>query len=296
MSVTRRIPQQGFPGNITFSESIGFLARPGKGDELDAVFFVTAHEAGHQWWGNMLMPGKGLGGNILSEGMANFSAWMLTRECRGDEAAQHVLREWENTYANARSADSERPLVRTSGTRPGDTSVTYDKGGWVFVMLMDHMGRDAMLAGLQDFIVQYRDGPDFPLLQDFVRVMRTHATDLAAFDAFTTQWFERVVLPEFKVRDGVVTGPRGEPPMWTTTARIENAGSGQVTVDVAVEGEKVGDDPADRVLTSVTLGPDGDPSAHATIEVHTPFAPVRTVVDPDTRCLQLRRKLAEWKP
>jgi len=233
---------QGFPGNITFSESIGFLSRPGRGEDVDAVFFVTAHETGHQWWGNMLMPGKGLGGNILSEGMANYSAWLLTRECRGDDAAQHVLREWEDTYVNSRSADSERPLVRISGSRPGDNSVTYDKGGWVFAMLMDHMGRDAMLAGLKDFIVQYQNGPDFPLLQNFVAVMRTHATDVAAFDAFTAQWFERVVLPEFKVRDAKVTGPvagaAGQPDMWTTTAVVENVGTGTVTVDVAVEGKK----------------------------------------------------------
>jgi len=104
------------------------------------------------------------------------------------------------------------------------------------------MGRDAMLAGLKDFIVQYQNGPDFPLLQNFVAVMRTHATDVAAFDAFTTQWFERVVLPEFKVRDAKVTGPvagaAGEQEMWTTTAVVENVGTGIVTVDVAVEGKK----------------------------------------------------------
>jgi len=120
--------------------------------------------------------------------------------------------------------------------------VTYDKGGWVFAMLMDHMGRDAMLAGLKDFIAQYQNGPDFPLLQNFVAVMRTHAKDVAAFDAFTTQWFERVVLPEFKVRDAKVTGPvagvAGQPDMWTTTAVVENVGTGTVTVDVAVEGKK----------------------------------------------------------
>ncbi len=343
---------QGFPGNITFSESIGFLSRPGTGDEVDAVFFVTAHETGHQWWGNMLMPGKGLGGNILSEGMANFSAWMLTSECRGEDAAKHVLREWEDSYTKKRSADSERPLEKISGTRPGDTSVTYDKGGWVFAMLMDHMGRDAMLAGLQEFIAKYKDGPDFPLLQQFVEVMRTHAKDAAAFDAFTKQWFEQVVLPEYKVRDAKVTGPVGEPPMWTTTAIIDNVGTGTMTVDVAAEGktpkaDAKTDDKASanaddkavakaddmavakadekatanstatsgssspisvkvtvktpgpkppRVLTQVTLGPDGTDQSHAWVEIKTPFEPAKLVVDPDVRVLQLRRKLAEWKP
>ena len=291
---------QGFPGNITFSESIGFLSRPGKGDEVDAVFFVTAHETGHQWWGNMLMPGKGLGGNILSEGMANFSAWMLTRECRGDEAAQHVLREWENTYVNQRSADSERPMYRISGSRPGDQTVTYDKGGWVFSMMMNHpdvMGKDAMLAGLKEFIAKFENGPDFPLLQDFVAVMRTHATNLPAFDAFTKQWFERVVLPEFKLRDVVVTGPVGEPPVWTTKATIANVGTGLVTIDVGAMKAKIAGDekPQERVLTQVTLGPDGTAESTKAIEIKSPFDPESVVVDPNVCMLQTRRKLATWK-
>lgn len=290
---------QGFPGNITFSEGIGFLARPGGADELDAVFFVTAHEAGHQWWGNMLMPGDGLGGNILSEGMANFSAWMLTKQCRSEDAAKHVLREWEDTYANSRSADSERPLVRCSGSRPGDTTVTYDKGGWVFVMLMDLIGRDAMLEGLKEFIAKFKDGPDFPVLQDFIETMRPHAKDLVAFDAFVRQWFERVVVPEFKVRDVEISGPVGEPPMWTTTATIENVGTGTVTVDVAAMKEAQAptnpEETRQRVLTSVTLAGDSSDASRKRIEFKSPFAPALIEVDPDVRLLQLRRKLAQWK-
>ena len=63
---------QGFPTNITFSEAIGFLTRDEE-DVADAPFLVTAHEAAHQWWGNILCPGRGPGGNLLSEGTAHFS-------------------------------------------------------------------------------------------------------------------------------------------------------------------------------------------------------------------------------
>ena len=51
---------QGFPTNITFSEGIGFLTR--SSPEIHAAFEITAHEAAHQWWGNILSPGKGPGG------------------------------------------------------------------------------------------------------------------------------------------------------------------------------------------------------------------------------------------
>src|SRR5262249_6601682 len=42
---------QGFPTDITFSESIGFLTK--SEPRADAAFMVTAHESAHQWWGNM---------------------------------------------------------------------------------------------------------------------------------------------------------------------------------------------------------------------------------------------------
>jgi ABC-2 type transport system permease protein len=293
---------QGFPGNITFSESIGFLTRPGAADDVDLVFFVTAHEAAHQWWGNMLMPGKGPGGNILSEGLANFSAALLTLEKRGDTQRQKLLRQWEDDYANGRSADSERPMVLTSGTRPGDETVTYDKGGWVFWMLMDLMGRDRMLAGLQDFIRTYQDGPDYPLLQDFVTVMRRHATDLPAFDAFTRQWFDSVVLPEFKLWDLKVSRPvEGE---WLVEGTLENVGTGSVSVEVAAIGtEPKASKPDPGTDGPETAEPSQAPDARATVaigagervpfRVVTLFEPVRVRVDPDVRMLQVRRKLAE---
>jgi len=41
---------QSFPNTIPFSESIGFIARVDKPDDVDYPFYVTAHEVAHQWW------------------------------------------------------------------------------------------------------------------------------------------------------------------------------------------------------------------------------------------------------
>ena len=43
-------------------------------------FEITAHEAAHQWWGNILVPGKGPGGNVLSEGTSHFSTILLVEQ------------------------------------------------------------------------------------------------------------------------------------------------------------------------------------------------------------------------
>ena len=169
--------------------------------EIHAAFEITAHEAAHQWWGNILTPGKGPGGNILSEGTSHFSTILLVEQAKGLNARIDFCKRLEASYGKDRQADSERPLVKITGERPGDTTVTYDKGGWVFWMLLNQMGRDRALAGIQAFIKTYHGNPDHPVLQDFLASMRPFAADPAAFDAFTHQWFFEVVVPEYRLHE-----------------------------------------------------------------------------------------------
>lgn len=229
---------QGFPSNITFSEGIGFLTK--SQDDQDAAFMVTAHEAAHQWWGNLLTPGDGPGGNILSEGMAHFSTAMLIREEKGDAARRAFMKHIESSYNEDRQADAERPLVETTGTRPGDQTVTYDKGGWVFWMLKEHMGRENMLEGLRSFVDTYRHGPDYPVLQDFLRHMRPFAPDSAAFEEFADRWFRDVVVPEYRIRS-VDTRRDSASGQWVTELAVENIGTGAPEVTLAVAAGERGD-------------------------------------------------------
>jgi ABC-type transport system involved in multi-copper enzyme maturation permease subunit len=236
---------QGFPTNITFSEGIGFLTK--SDPRANLAFMVTAHEAAHQWWGNILLPGEGPGGNILSEGMAHFSTLLLFDQVKGPRQRIEFAKRIESRYGERRQKDAERPLVKIDGSKEGDTSVTYDKGGWVFWMLLNHMGRERALAGIQDFIRTYETNPDHAVLEDFVAVMRTHADDVTAFDAFTRQWFFEVVVPEYRivkaerVQGTPVGGGGGEmpPERWEVTVEVENAGTGTMPLEIAAtRGER----------------------------------------------------------
>ena len=132
------------------------------------------------------------------------------------------------------------PLVKITGERPGDTTVTYDKGGWVFWMLLNQMGRDRALAGIQAFIKTYQGNPDHPVLQDFLAAMRPFAADPAAFDAFTHQWFFEVVVPEYRLHEPKKTA-HGQ--AWEVTVRLENVGTGIMPVEVAAtRGERFAKD------------------------------------------------------
>lgn len=297
---------QGFPTNITFSETIGFMSRPTA--EEDTPFMVTAHEAAHQWFGNILRPGMAPGGNILSEGMAHYSSARLIRQVRGERMRMAFMRNLEFQYGNQRSADDELPMTETDGSRNGDQTVTYDKGGWVFWMLMEHMGEDRMDAAMRDFIAKFKDGPDFPLLQDLVEALRPHAPDAAAYDAFTRQWFYDVAVPEFKVESATVTAPAKDGDPWRTVLRVRNAGTGTVPLEMAVtNGEErwpsagICRTPEERAAAAAQrpeyrdARASGRISAGEAIEltVESPFKPAKALVDPDVRTLMLNRKLAE---
>ncbi|TDJ68897.1 MAG: hypothetical protein E2O39_12455 [Planctomycetota bacterium] len=230
---------QGFATNITFSENIGFLTKSDA--KANAVFLVTAHESAHQWWGNILEPGKGPGGNILSEGAAHFSTMLLFEEVLGPRDRIAFSKLIEARYAKKRRVDSERPLVKIDGTRGGDETVTYDKGGWVFWMLLQRMGREHTLAGIRSFIAFYKADRDHPVLQDFVAHLRPFAPDAAAFDDFVNQWFFDVVVPEYELVDVErenVGGANGAE-RWEVTLRVKNKGTSRMPIEVAaVRGDR----------------------------------------------------------
>ena len=282
---------QGFPTNITFSEGIGFLTKDKPG--ANAAFLVTAHEAAHQWWGNLLVPGKGPGGNILSEGTAHFSTGLLMEQVKGLAARIEFFETIERMYNERRSADAERPLVKIDGSKDGDTTVMYDKGGWVFWMLLNHLGRDKMLQGMQQFMRDFRAGTDHPVLQDFVAMMRPLAEDPQAYDAFVHQWFFEVVVPQYQFKD--VNRRKLEGGNWEVTGLVSNVGTGRMPVEVtATAGDRFDDQgkprPEYQDERQVVVLAAGE---EASFTLVCAFEPKELTVDPDRLVLQLKRKQAQ---
>ena len=289
---------QGFPTNITFSEGIGFLTK--SDPRSHAAFAVVAHEAAHQWWANILTPGRGPGGNMLSEGMSHYATILLHEEVHGDRHRIEFATRIEDSYGDGRFVNSERSLVKTDGSRRGDNTVIYDKGGWVMWMLQQEMGRENILAGLRAFIDAYHASSDFPVIQDMLAVLREFAPDPGAFDAFTAQWFFDVVAPEYRL-SGVTKERAGRG--WIVRGTVENAGTGRMTIDVAAAANERWSDAGDAgtrtvvspsyrdARTSVEL----DAGESAGFEIEANFDPERVLVDPDVLVLQLRRKAAVFE-
>ena len=281
---------QGPPTNISFSENIGFLTR--SEPKANASFWVTAHEAAHQWWPCIAMPGEGPGAEVLSEGLAHFSTILLTGQVKGEEQRMAFCRQIEDRYGNTRQRESERPLTKLDGSLPGDNRIIYDRGGWVFWMLHRLMGREASFAAHREYLETYRDSQDHPLIEEYLAIMRRHAPDPEAFDAYVKQWFFGTVVPQYLIEESSLVKTKGG---WEVRAKVRNTGTGRAAVEIAAEsGERF---PRKRTKENewresraiVTLGA----GETANVTIGCGFEPKNLVVDPDVHVLMLERNKAQ---
>lgn len=145
---------QSFPNTVPFSESIGFITRVVKPTDVDLTYFVTAHELGHQWWGHQLIGADVQGSNMMSETLAQYSAYMLMQHRYGKDYMHRVLRHFLDRYLRGRAAEvrHEPPLSLVQR----ETYVWYEKGGQIMYTLADDIGEGKVNLALHNFLMQYR--------------------------------------------------------------------------------------------------------------------------------------------
>ncbi|HEX8944453.1 MAG TPA: ABC transporter permease [Gemmatimonadaceae bacterium] len=145
---------QSFPNTVPFSEAIGFITRMVKPTDVDLTYFVTAHELGHQWWGHQLIGGQVQGSNMMSETLAQYSAYMLMEHKYGKDYMHRVLRHFLDQYLRGRAGEQrhEPPLALVQR----EAYVWYQKGGQIMYTLADYIGEDKVNLALHNFLMQYR--------------------------------------------------------------------------------------------------------------------------------------------
>lgn len=167
----------GEPGLIPFSESAGFVFRPAAGnDHIDLAFYVTAHEVGHQWWGQQVAAADVRGSRWLSEGLANYSALTLMNAQGGPAAARQFLAYELDRYLLGRSLEKgrERPLSEVEN----QPYIHYNKGSIALAAVRDLIGEAAMNRALKGFVSKYGFGnPPYPTSHDLIRYLAAETPD-----------------------------------------------------------------------------------------------------------------------
>jgi len=149
---------QAFPGTMPYSESIGFIADIEKPDDIDMVYYVVAHEMGHQWWAHQVVGADMEGATSLSETLAQYSALMVMEKQYGADTMRKFLQYEMDNYLRSRGTErlKERPLMRVEASQG---YIHYRKGSVVMYYLRQMIGQDAINAALRQVLAQYRYAP-----------------------------------------------------------------------------------------------------------------------------------------
>ena len=167
---------QAFPGTMPYSESIGFITDLTAEEDIDMVFYVVAHEMGHQWWAHQVMGAEMQGSTMLSESMAQYSALMVMEQEYGKAHMRKFLKYEGDKYQNARGAEAigETPLMYVEN----QGYIHYNKASVVLYCMRDFLGEDTLNKAFHALVDSFGYAePPWPTSMDMYREIRKVTPD-----------------------------------------------------------------------------------------------------------------------
>nr|WP_314860836.1 M1 family aminopeptidase [uncultured Undibacterium sp.] len=229
---------QSFANTIPYSEAIGFIADLRDKDDIDYVFYVTAHEMAHQWWGHQVIGANMQGSTVLTESLSQYFALMVMEKEYGREKMRRFLRYELDGYLRGRGGEliEEQPLARVEGQQ----YIHYQKGSLIFYRLRDEIGEDALNRALKRFLQDkaYQQAP-----YTTTKELLTYIREAAPQDkhALIADMFEKIVFYDNRVTEAKAvkrTDGQWDVTMKLHLAKIQVDGKGKETprtYDEAVE-------------------------------------------------------------
>ncbi len=163
---------QAFAGTMPYSESIGFIANLNHPDDIDMVYYVVAHEMGHQWWAHQVVGADMQGATFLSESLAQYSALMVMEKEYGRDTMRKFLKYEMDNYLRSRGRErhKEEPLLMVES---GQGYVHYRKASVVLYYLREMIGEEAVNRALRKLIQRYGyNAPPYPTSYALVDALR----------------------------------------------------------------------------------------------------------------------------
>ncbi|MBB6095089.1 ABC-type transport system involved in multi-copper enzyme maturation permease subunit [Povalibacter uvarum] len=247
---------QSFANTVPYSESIGFIADLRKPENVDYVFYVTAHEVAHQWWAHQVIGAGMQGQGMLTESLSQYSAMMVMEKEYGREKMRKFLKYELDRYLRGRGGElvEELPLMRVED----QPYVHYQKGSLIFYRLRDEIGEENLNRALANFLRDKSfEQPPFTTTNELLDYIRAETPP--GKHELLDELFAKIILYDNKVTDAKVTklaDGKYEVTMDVATVKREADGAGRETdlpvddwMDVGVFARKEGDkEENERVL------------------------------------------------
>ncbi len=198
---------QSFPNTVPYSESIGFIANLQDEDDIDYVYYVTAHEVAHQWWAHQVISGNVQGATVMVETMAQYSALMVMEKEYGKEKMHKFLRYEMDRYLRGRSSEQVREWPLIYNTNQG--YIHYRKGSVIMYALRDYIGEEKLNGALRKYIeaTAYQEAP-FTTSLEFLSYIEEVVPD--SLNYIIEDWFKTITLYDNRVDDVFYTETNDE--------------------------------------------------------------------------------------
>lgn len=199
---------QSFANTVPYSERIGFITDLRNSDNIDPVYYVTAHEVAHQWWGHQVGAADVQGSAVISESLSQYSALMVMEHKYGPQMLRRFLKYELDRYLRGRSSESkgEQPLLRSEG----QGYIHYQKGSVIMMGIRDRLGEKRLNANLKAFLERYKfRGDPFPTTLDLLSYLKRDTDGAEA--RFIEDSFSEISLYDLRLTEAKVTEtPEGQ--------------------------------------------------------------------------------------
>lgn len=212
---------QSFPGTMPYAEGIGFIQDfKDTDDDLDLMFYVAAHEIGHQYWGHQECGAQMQGGEMLVETFAQWSALMVMEHEYGRDQMRKFLEYEMDKYLRGRGRETlkEKPLASCEN----QGYIHYNKGSVAMYYLKEMISEDSVNAALRAFLQKFRYAePPYPVSLDAIDAFYAHTPDSLRY--VVKDLFEDITLFENRCKE----------------ATLKDLGNGKWEVTIQLECSKL---------------------------------------------------------
>jgi hypothetical protein len=184
---------QSFPNTVPYSEAFGWVADMRDPNTFDYVYWVTAHELAHQWWGHQVVPNLTQGSNLTSESLAEYTALLLTERKYGRDNMKRFLKDELDGYLRGRANESKKENIYINCNRPYQW---YQKGSLILYGLRELIGDKALNTAIREFrdSFAFRELPPYAGSHDLYNAIARHTPD--SFRYFLDDSWLRITLYE----------------------------------------------------------------------------------------------------
>ncbi|MDX5326403.1 MAG: hypothetical protein LPK80_09090 [Bacteroidota bacterium] len=232
---------QSFPNTIPYSEDFGWNADFSDPNDYDYVYYVTAHELAHQWWGHQVVPNQTRGSNLISESLAEYSALMVAEKRYGRDNINAFLKRDLDRYLTGRANETKKEKIFIECNRQYQW---YQKGSLILYALRDYIGEDELNSALRAFRDSFalKEEPPYPGSYDLYAFIEEVVPD--SLNYFLEDTWYKLTLYENRIKN----------------AYAKDLGNGEYEVTLEVSANKMYADsagneaPADHMKDYIDIG------------------------------------------